>query len=233
MFTVLLYTHNSLNPRFWQAVTAALGRAVDNAALEGSDPPQVIVLANEPLPVLRGWKLDCNAKGQRGLIDCWDKIYRGSMLAYYDTVYLCEHDVFYPQSYFLKPPPMEAMPAYWYNRHLWCLDQRGYYRSHANWQRVVTSNMVCRRELLRKTARDRYDFLAAGGRLVWDEPGMMNRANGYPYDEPAMRFYHTLDPVVDVRLPGCLTGHRDAYDGQYLPTLEPWGSAAEMLGRLA
>lgn len=232
MFTVLLYTHNTLHPRFWQQVTAALGRAVDHAALEGSDPPQVIVLANEPLPVLRGWKLDTNAKGQRGLIDCWDKIHRGSLLAYHETVYLCEHDVFYPATYFMHPPRLTPH-GYWYNRHLWCLDQRGFYRSHANWGRIVTSNMVCNRELLRKTAKDRYEFLAGGGRLVWDEPGMMNRGNGYPYDEPPMHTYATIDPVVDVRLPGCLTGPRDAYNGEYLPSLVPWGSAAEMLGRLA
>lgn len=228
MFTVLLYTHNTLPPAFWRHVTHTLGRAVEQASLDGSEPPEVIVLANADLPVLPGWKLDTNACGKRGLVDCWDKIRRGAEMAKYDTVYLCEHDVLYPQTYF-QSMPMITPYGYWYNHHLWCLDQRGYYRSHANWGRRVTSNMVCHRDLLRKTARDRCDFLAAGGRLQWDEPGMMNRANGYPYDEPSMHRYLTMDPVVDVRLPGCLTGQRDAYNGEYVPTLDPWGQASTIL----
>jgi hypothetical protein len=229
MFTVLLYTHNTLSPAFWRLTTTTLARAVDAAKMDGGEPPEVIVLANAPLPMPRlDWRLDCNAKGQRGLADCWDKIARGADMAKHPVVYLCEHDVLYPQTYFQSTPPVTPH-GYWYNRHLWCLDQRGFYRSHRDYGRIVTSNMVADRELLRRTAHNRCDFLAKGGRLQWDEPGMMNRANGYPYDEPPMHRYSTMDPVLDIRLPGCLTGPRNAYDGVYYPALEPWGHAATIL----
>ena len=232
MFTVLLYTHNSLSPAFWHLTTSTLARAVDAAKLEGGEPPEVIVLANEEVPLPRSdWRLVAGAKGARGLPDCWGKISHGANMAKHGLVYTCEHDVLYPQTYFLHPPP--ATPyGYWYNHHLWCLDARGFYRSHDNWNRRVTSNMACDRDLLRKTARDRVEFLAKGGRLQWDEPGMMHRANGYPYDEPPMHRYMTMDPVVDIRLPGCLTGARHAFNGEYLPILAPWGAASVILGSI-
>lgn len=231
MFTVLLYTHNTLPAAFWRHVTHTLGRAVESVGLDGGEPPEVIVLANAEIPVLPGWRLDTNTCGKPGLTDCWDKIRRGAEMARHETVYLCEHDVLYPTTYFSTPPPITPH-GYWYNHHLWCLDARGFYRSHANWGRRVTSNMVCHRDLLRRTATDRCEFLAKAGRLQWDEPGMMNRANGYPYDEPPMHRYMTIDPVVDIRLPGCLTGKRDAFNGEYLPILAPWGAADVILGSI-
>ena len=151
-------------------------------------------------------------QGERGLRDCYEKIYKGLENTDAEVVYLLEHDVLYPPSYFAFTPDAQG---FYFNRNIYRMNHAGYF----DFGVPVTSNCCATRDNFLKCYEMRLGWLDAGKRIVWDEPGRMNEV-------APMLHWHSAEPSLDIRHSANLTGYRAAT--RYLLDLPYWGAHAAL-----
>lgn len=215
MKTALLYTHNRISPEIWKSFAYCLDCAVSNAG-----DVEVICMSTEVIDVPDYWDLKIWPMQESGLTDCYQKIRRGLDIALGDSVYLIEHDVLYPPTYFTGEPGLLAADAFHYNDNGYTLNHHGFF---PHW-RKLTSNIVAKRELLIEDFDLRLKWREDGVHITWDEPGGMGEV-GKMYD------WHCPEPVIDVRHRANLTGYREG--DTYLDHVPYWGSSGSWVERLA
>ena len=158
------------------------------------------------------WQI-IEARGDKGLHDCYVKIMAGLEAAMGDVIYLTEHDVLYPLTYFDDELPDPN--RFCYNTNIYRLNTHGFF-----WHgKPLTSQCVANKEMLKDCYTMRLAWIFEGRRIVWDEPGGM--------DEIAPMYeYQNENPAIDIRHGGNLTGMRTAE--KYDRDVYPWGSSDEL-----
>ncbi|MEM7582605.1 MAG: class I SAM-dependent methyltransferase [Acidobacteriota bacterium] len=146
------------------------------------------------------------------------QLLNGIQRARYDTAFMAEDDVLYPDGYFDAQLPDRY--RFFYNTHSYVANLEGFFATKV----VLTSNGFGDRELLSHAVRQRLRFLRAGGTITWTEPGVGD------HDDFSAKTYRQKTPTVDIRHQQNLTGYRA--HGTYLDRIEPWGSHRELLERL-
>ena len=228
-YSVIYYTDNKLPLQFWQTCIKQLMWSIAASTDDEPAPPEVLIMCNEPIPWLPEHWQQHVVRGDRGLHDCYTKILAGLDLARHEIVYLCEHDVLYPEGYFEFTPNAKA---FWFNHCTVRMNERGFFPHGSD----ITSACCGLIEPLRASFAKRMEWISHDWRIVWDEPGAVWPERGSPGDRgysPAYcdvlpsAFYMSEFAVVDVRHGTNLTGYREARAGGYVAELPYWGKASD------
>lgn len=204
----IYYTDCRLHPPLWHRCIDVLERALCCARLDGHTV-QMLAVGSRPMPEVPEWWTQLEAHGQHGEHDCNVKIARGLAEADYDTVYLLEHDVLYPEGYFGGPVRTDRFD---YCESVYRQNQHGFFPNHIS--KYLTSTCVSSRDLFAECYQWRIRLMESGGRITWSEPGRMGETA--PVDT-----WTCERAVIDIRHGGNLTGMRDAR--HYLSYLPYWG----------
>ena len=126
----------------------------------------------------------------------YGQILKGIGLAKYETVFLAEHDVLYPESHFDLKDSQELKEGYiLYNSNVYHLNKQGFFKAHDH---NFLSTLVSDRYTLDRGIRAKLRELYKTHRVIWAEP---EGPNGYKRIEGE-------HPIVDIRHESNLTGSR-------------------------
>lgn len=222
MFSVILYTHKAFEHPIHRF---ALETLVQNA-YKAPEQPQVIIVAGCYISGLPGTVQQIQhgkAQNISSHLDIANRLFLGLLHAKHEQVFICEHDVLYPEGYFCQQRVKSG--AILYNRNLYVLNEKGFYKS----QRTVTSNACGHKSDLRAIYEKRiFDLKNAEPDekvIKWSEPGKnhLDPIKGW-------LLYESKNPVIDTRLAGNFTGPRNAQDAsQYKDVIEYWPTHRELL----
>jgi hypothetical protein len=140
--------------------------------------------------------------------------------ASHDVVFVVEHDVMYAKGYFDEGALVED--RFCYNTHVHTLTRHGYI-VHREPRRIVTSQLLCRKDLLEAHYRRAIDWINRGKRILWCEPGRVWHDGAMPFPAVApLAEYRAPSPSIDVRWGGNLTGDRRSRE--YITDSATWGN---------
>ena len=138
--------------------------------------------------------------------------------ARYDTAFMVEDDVLYPEGYFDFQLPNRY--RFFYNTHSFVANVKGFFATDCH----LTSNGVGDRDLLALAIRQRLRYVRSGGKVTWTEPGLGG------HDDFSCEVYRSPIPTVDIRHERNLTGYRES--DSYLDRLHYWGRHSDVVGVL-
>jgi len=217
-FTAIYYTDNRLPVDLWQVTLHHLNRALCHASEPGLAPPQVLAMVQGQTSLIPEWWAQHTVTGERGLHDCYMKIMAALEMAEFPQVWLLEHDVLYPLSYFDYVLDT-SVRCFWFDVNNWVQCEHGFFARN----RCLTSCCTARRDLLRDSFATKLGMISRGERITWDEPGGMQEVP----DCPMVRRKGN-QPVIDIRHGHNLTGQRYSGREGYRDKLAPWGSHREL-----
>jgi hypothetical protein len=202
MKRILYYTHNSLPLEMEEYFQRKL--------LEAASDIPIVSVMKKPRSVFAANFASVNLIDENPQCD-WPSIRRQMKMGLEtmdasDTVYLAEHDVLYPASYYENEPPDER--TFLKNGNLYFLTRRGYVGPYNCW---IHSQTIGAASLFMHCIEE--DFR--------DKP--FKTQNGY-----TLTLFNAQDPSLDVRHGKNWTGDRTARNGRYLPSVPYWGAWREV-----
>lgn len=249
MNSIIYLTDNSLDEHIAETCRRIL-------ALEAGDLPIIAVSQN---PIDFGINI-CLGEIGRSWTSLYKQLLAGVEAAPTDWVVICEHDCLYTKEHLNYRPADPGI--FWYNLNCWLVNWGGNHPEldgmYSRWvnkdhsPRLALSQLICDKDLLKKSITERLDILATGGKMDREflgcgEPGVVSaraieRAkmwadSGQPvqlqrYLKDYLQAYESATfetelPNLDIRHGSNFTGPKRGKNRTY--ELPHWGRFAEVM----
>lgn len=244
MNTIIHITDNSLT----EEIAALCQRVLVREARE----IPIISVSQKPMDFGRNI---CLGEIGRNWISLYKQLLAGADAAETDWIVVCEHDCLYTYEHLSYQPDDESV--FWYNYNCWLVQWGGNHPElngmYSYWpRRLALSQLICHKDLLRRSVTERLEILEHGGKmdkqfLGCGEPGVVSERalqkakkaaeSGKPIQlqrylkdylqKYEHRTFGTVKPNLDIRHGSNFTGPKRGKKRTF--TLPYWGEFKEVM----